>query len=161
MMNFPLDLNFKKCIKECDLVETELRSCLSPMEIKVLRAEMKSLGRDEWLLWSCTHAASIDEFLAEPPSIRRRQPHWKMDEVRQRFLLAAIQRVRQARRMLLHIDRHCLFPWAGGSGRDAAVRAAQALDDVENYPEPYWPFEGPDPFEGAGESARSVENHQG
>ncbi len=155
------NLNFQKMLAECETVETELRSCLSITDVNTLRADMQSLGQAEWLSWSYRHAGSIAEFLAEPPSIRRRQPAWQTPALRQRFLLAAIQRVRQGRRMLLHIDRHCLFPWAGGTSRDFAIRAAQALDDATDYPESLWPFGGPDPFESADELVLAPADRQG
>jgi len=143
----PFPLNFKRHIRDSRDVETELRRCLTESDIRALRNDCRTLSRSDWLYWISLHDGLIAAFLALPPTLRADHSAWNKPLLRFRLILAAIQRTRQARSVLLHIDRHCLFPWAGGSARDFAVRAAQAFDDIELYGESeLWPFDGPDPF---------------
>jgi hypothetical protein len=141
-------LNFQQRIKDLDEVENDLRACMGNSAIDILRKDLRSLGKVEWIAWMSRYSGLVAEFLAAPPGVRFSQPEWNAIDLRLRLLAAAIHSVRCAREMLTQVDRYCLFPWAGGSTRDFAVRASRAIDALYGYADVYgWPFDGPDPFD--------------
>lgn len=131
-----LDVYVAAC---CDQI-IELKSSLSPEDIRELAIDYGALLSKPWVDWVQEHEAEIISFVSAAPSARRAKRAWQDPVVRRRLTLASIFHIQQAELLLHAVFRMDLTP--GRNRRDMAARAGEAYNRVVfDHEVPLWPFD--------------------
>ena len=136
---------FSYYVEACQRLMWELTESLSDESVEELREDCTTLGIDAWIRWTIDNMREVSAYTESPPSRRLALKKWRDPVLRNRLVLAGIQRISLAYNLLSGIVDNRVYE--GLSYREMASRAGEAFHDICHQRQfVVWPFDDPNPF---------------